>query len=119
MKKLTRYNRKVRVCFIQSALFICLLWIFFIPNFQKVNIGENDRYTVELDGVNVGVTADEATAKECLRRARRQLAAGNNELVLANAELKVTGEHVLIGRVSPSEDITQNMLAVFQRQLGM
>jgi murein DD-endopeptidase MepM/ murein hydrolase activator NlpD len=115
MKKLTRYNRKVRVCFIQSALFICLLWIFFIPNFQKVNIGENDRYTVELDGVNVGVTADEATAKECLRRARRQLAAGNNELVLANAELKVTGEHVLIGRVSPSEDITQNMLAVLQK----
>ena len=117
MKRLTRYNRKIRVCFIQSAIMICLLWIFFIPNFQKVNIGENDRYTVELNGVNVGVVADESTAKACLRTARRQLAAGNDELVLANGDLKVTGEQVLVGRVSSENDITRNMLKVLKQNV--
>ena len=117
MKDVTRYSRKMRVWFIQSVIYICVLWIFFMPNFQKVNTGTDDRYVVELDGVKVGVVSEPDMAKECLRAARRNIAAGNDELVLANAEIKVTGENVLFGRVSSMEDVTSAMNQVLQKNL--
>jgi len=117
MKDVTRYSRKMRVWFIQSVIYICVLWIFFMPNFQKVNTGTDDRYVVELDGVKVGVVSEPDMAKECLRAARRNIAAGNDELVLANAEIKVTGEKVLFGRVSSMEDVTSAMNQVLQENL--
>ena len=117
MKDVTRYSRKIRVWFIQSVIYICVLWIFFMPNLQKVNIGTNDRYVVELDGVKVGVVSNPEMAKECLRAARREIAAGNDELVLANAEMKVTGESILFGKISSMENVKSAMNKVLQKNL--
>ncbi len=53
-------------------------------------------------------------AQDCLREARRQVAAEHENLVYIDAQLDATGEEVFWGHIDTEAQITENMRAVLQ-----
>ncbi|WP_408070102.1 LysM peptidoglycan-binding domain-containing M23 family metallopeptidase [Butyrivibrio sp. JL13D10] len=82
-----------------------------------INTGDNI-YKVSLNGVEVGTLASKQAAEKCLRDARKKLASGSEELVLAKADLSLEGKEVLFGKVDSKKTVRENMLKVLNENLS-
>ena len=56
-----------------SAVVLCVV-LFLFPNYVPFGKGDDNMFTVSLNGEEVGVTASEEEARECFRMARREIA---------------------------------------------
>lgn len=72
----------------------------------------NNYFRIVLNGEEIGVTGEEGTAEELLIQARRDIAAGETELVFMEADLVCTGEKVLWGEVDEEELLLNRMREV-------
>ena len=71
MKRISRYNKKMRFTYIKCAMFATALAILFFPSRTKFEKAGDNMFTVWLDGTQVGVVAEEDEADLFLARARR------------------------------------------------
>ncbi|MCR5342191.1 MAG: peptidoglycan DD-metalloendopeptidase family protein [Butyrivibrio sp.] len=112
-------HKKVRIGLIKGAAAAIATWIILIlPVFSPVkNTGDNI-FTVSLNGVEVGTLASRQAAEKCLRDARRKLAEGSEELVLAKADLSLEGREVLFGQVDSKKAVREKMLEVLQNNIS-
>ena len=114
MKILSRYYKKVKIAYIKVAVFVSVIAAFFLPQRQSLESTGDNSFTVYLNGVQVGVMGDIEEVDECLIAARKQLASGSEEIVLAESELSWEGEEVLWGTVDDKGVIISNMLAALK-----
>lgn len=112
MKYLSCYYKRLKVRSIKIAILAVIVSIFFLPSYVGFKSSGNNMFTILLNGVNVGKVADPADAAECVKEARRQLAAGSSELILVEGEIEAQGKSVLFGRVDDPETIISNMAMV-------
>lgn len=119
MKRLTRYNKKMRFTYIKTAVLAITLAILFFPTWTKFEKVGNNMFTVRLNGTEVGVVAEEEDADRFLVKARKQLAGKENGLVLAESEMELVGQEVLFGEIDEENDVVNRMtdaLAKNERQ---
>lgn len=109
MKHITRHYRKIGYWFIRASLFFAFVWLFFIPSFIRADFSEDNIFYVTLNGENVGIVSSEDQAYEYLREARRLLQLDNTELVLAKADIEITGDHVVWQKMDSSDDVINRM----------
>jgi murein DD-endopeptidase MepM/ murein hydrolase activator NlpD len=95
----TVFRNKIRIWFLHSALVVIVAWILFMPSFVKFEKGEDNIFTVKLNGKVVGTASSRDEAFEAYRNARRSFARGSDELKMVRADLTVEGENVLWGSV--------------------
>ena len=112
MKKISRYNKKMRFTYIKYAMFSFALAIIFFPTWTKFEKAGDNIFTVWLDGTQVGVVAEEEDADLFLARARKCLAKKENGIVLAECDLELKGKEVLFGKVDEEKDIVNKMVEV-------
>ena len=115
MKHLTRHYRKLGYYFIRASLLFAFVWLFFIPGFIRADFSEDNIFYITLNGENVGIASSREQAYEYLREARRLLQLDNSELVLANADIEVTGDHVIWQKMDDSDDVINKMKSVLQK----
>ncbi len=105
--------KKFRIGFLQGSLIAASMWIIFIlPVYSPLQSTGNNIFRVSLNGKYVGTLASEQSAKKCLRDARRLLANGSDELILADASLELEGDDVLVGQIDSRKTVRDNMLKV-------
>lgn len=115
MKRVTSYHDKIRIWFVRAAFISCMIWIFFMPEFTPVKTDEEDIFTVSLNGTEVGVIPSRKVANECLSTARRMIAADSDEIVLAEANMEITGRKVVFGKVDQIDEVAAKMAAVLRK----
>lgn len=115
MKRLTRYNKKMRFTYIKIAVLAITLAILFFPTWTKFEKVGNNMFTVRLNGTEVGVVAEEEDADRFLVKARKQLAGKENGLVLAESEMELVGQEVLFGEIDEENDVVNRMADVLAK----
>ena len=110
----TVFRNKMKIWFLHSALVVIVVWILFMPSFVKFEKGGDNIFTVKLNDKVVGVTATRDDALKAYRSARRAIAKGNDELVLAKADLVIEGDNILFGEVDGTEYVARNMADVLR-----
>ncbi len=114
MKRITCHNKRLRFAYIKStilALFFCLL---LMNGYVRLEESGNNYFHITLNGVEVGTLAEEDQAERLLITARRNIASLSEELVFMEADMAVTGEEVLWGKIDDEEDVIARMEEVLR-----
>ena len=112
MKKFTCYYKRLKIVNIRIAALAIIVSIFFLPSFVPFEKLGNNMFTVILNNQNAGVVSAPEEAEQYAIEARRRIAAGSEELVLVESDLKVEGKEVLWGKVDDPEQIIENMTQI-------
>ena len=112
MKKFTCYYKRLKIVNIRIAVLAIIVSIFFMPAFVPFEKLGNNMFTVILNNQNAGVVSTPEEAEQYVIEARRRIAAGSEELVLVESDLKVEGKEVLWGKVDDPEQIIENMTQI-------
>jgi murein DD-endopeptidase MepM/ murein hydrolase activator NlpD len=108
----TVFRNKIKVWFLHSTLVVIVAWILFMPSLVKFEKGGENIFTVKLNDIVVGIAGSRDDAYEAYRIARRSIASGDGELVLAKADLSVEGDSVLWGEVDSVSKMSGEMVNV-------
>lgn len=97
-----------------SAVVLCVV-LFLFPDYVPFGKGDDNMFTVSLNGEEVGVTASEEEARECFRMARREIAQTSDTPLFIDANLEITGEHVNWGKTDSERDIVDQMKIILSK----
>ncbi|MCR5595340.1 MAG: M23 family metallopeptidase [Lachnospiraceae bacterium] len=97
------------------GFWVILFCALLLPSYKKLEYTGANTYEVFLNGTSVGKLEDEETAKQCLKKARRELNVASDELVLAGTDLTFTAKEEIIGILSDEADVIKNMKSVIER----
>ncbi len=114
MKYITLRYKRLRIRNIKLAILAVIINIFFLPSYTSFEHTGNNMFTVFLNKENVGVVSTEDQVEGLLREARRQVAAGSEELILIDSEISMEGSEVLWGEVDDTESVIANMVSVLR-----
>lgn len=112
MKSITSYYKRLKIRKIKIAVLAVFVSIFFLPSFVPFEKTGNNIFTVILNGREVGIVSTPEEAENCMLEARRQIAAGSEELVLVDSNLETQGSEVLWGKVDEPDKIVDQMAEV-------
>lgn len=112
MKRITSHYKRVNVRGIKIAVLAVFVSIFFLPSFVPFEKTGNNIFTVILNDQEIGMVSAPEEAERYVVEARRQLAAGSEELVLVESDLEIVGSEVLFGKVDDPDQIKEKMLQV-------
>lgn len=117
MKKISRHYKKMKIAYIKVTVFTAMVFAFFLPSYQKLESTGDNLFTVYLNGEQVGMVADADSVDDCLIKARRKIAGMSDEMVLVDSDITYEGKEVLWGRIDNETTITNNMIAVFKKNV--
>lgn len=112
MKRVTSYYKRLKIRNIKIAVLAVFVSIFFLPSFVPFEKTGNNIFTVILNDKEVGIVSNPEEAESCMLEARRQIAAGSEELVLVESDLETQGSEVLWGKVDEPGKIVEQMTEV-------
>ena len=111
-----RHNgKKTEFWFLTVSAFVLCAVLFLFPNYVPFGKGDDNMFTVSLNGEEVGVTASEEEARECFRLARREIAQTSDTPLFIDANLEITGEHVNWGKTDSERDIVDQMKIILSK----
>ena len=114
MKKIHHYHRRFRLSLMKAGVMATVICAFLLPSYVKFEKTGDNFFTVTLNGVAVGNVASEAIAENCMVEARRQIAGKEEDIVLIDADLQVSGQEKIWGKVDDTEDVIANMSAIMK-----
>lgn len=117
MRKFSKYYKRLQIRSIKISLIAVILGVFFLPGIIKVESTGDNMFTVFLDGTEVGKVADENTAEECLKTARRRMAGDGEELVLIESDMKLEGREVFWGHIDDEDTVTDKMQKILEKNV--
>ena len=111
------YRRKFRLCAIKSWVLTVVVCIFLLPSYAKFEKNGNNLYHISLNGIEVGVVANESVVEGYLIEARKNVVSGSDDLIFIEADVEVIGEEKLVGRIDSSEKVIKNMEGVLRQSI--
>ena len=106
--------RRLKFTYVKATLitlFVCLLFVEGYVAFERT--GENF-FHVFVNGVQVGTVGEAETAEKLLIKARKNVAAGSEELTFMDVEMSMVGEEVLWGEVDSERNVQAAMEEVLK-----
>ena len=116
MEYITHYYKRMKVRNLKITILAVFVSIFFLPSYVAFERTGNNMFTVLLNGTEVGVVASPEDAAQYVKEARRQIASGSDELVLAESDVETVGSEVLWGKVDEREQVISNMASEMASQ---
>ncbi|MBQ3105714.1 MAG: G5 domain-containing protein, partial [Lachnospiraceae bacterium] len=114
MRKVTKYYKRIRAGFLQAAIFIMFIYVFFIPNVTGY-VSQGDNYfTVFLNGTQIGYMGETDAIDDIVREARAKVALQSEEMVYAGADVEVIAEEVYFGRIDTYRTLVERAAAVLE-----
>lgn len=114
MKKLTRYNKRLKFTYVKITALTLFCCTFFLKGYTLLEKTGDNYFHIKINGVEIGTTKDAETAEELLSAARRNIASQSEELTFIDAELTLEGEEVLWGTVDSEDILLAKMEAALQ-----
>jgi murein DD-endopeptidase MepM/ murein hydrolase activator NlpD len=105
MKKYTNRYRKIKYTYVKTTfltLFACILLSKGYIGFEKT--GDN-YFHISINGEEIGTTSSAGHAKELIADARRAAVSDSSELTFIDADIEITGEEVLWGKISDDDTL--------------
>lgn len=93
---------------------ICFAALFFAPVFPKFEHGEDNFFTVTINGNEVGTCGDMDVVDELIARARREIARQSEDMVYIPVDVSVEGKEVLVGQVDSRQKLLERIKNVLQ-----
>ena len=114
MRKVTKYYKRIRAGFLQAAIFIMFIYVFFIPNVTGY-VSQGDNYfTVFLNGTQIGYMGETDAIDDIVREARAKVALQSEEMVYARADVEVIAEEVYFGRIDTYRTLVERAVSVLE-----
>jgi len=106
MRRLTRYNRRIKLTLIKAMSVTCLFCLLYIPIMQN-NGFRNDvgYYTVVLDGKELGAVNSVDEAHQAFTNARLRLSSESDSILYMNPDFNVYEQSRLVGTRMSATDI--------------
>lgn len=114
MKKFTRYYKRLKITYIQTALAAALAAAFFLPSYVKLEKTGENLFQVKLNGTLIGVTEDPKLLDAYIQEIRGGIASRSKELIFIDTNLEVEGKEVLWGKVDAASKIKRNLEEVLR-----
>lgn len=115
----TRLHKIRSVTRLRTAIFICGLFLLFMPDVHWWTPEGENRFMVFLDGVAMGTVDDPAKADELYREARRELEASREGMgFMQLPELTTKGEELIRGEIDREEDVKQLIKSTISSELS-
>ncbi|MCM1261469.1 MAG: M23 family metallopeptidase [Butyrivibrio sp.] len=107
----------MKIAYIKVAVAAAFAAMLFLPYYQELeSIGDN-QFIVYLNGERVGIVDDVDRIDLCLINARKKIAEGSDEIVLADCSVTYEGSEVLWGEVDDDSVIIDNMASIIERSI--
>lgn len=109
-KRVSKYRKLRTVTVLRTAIVCAAVFIFLMPVIEWWHEEGENRFTVFLDGVEMGVVGDLKQMGSLYREARRELAQERGSMsFVPMPELTYEGEELLVGEINESSDIKERM----------
>lgn len=113
MKAMTHNYRKIKITFIKVMVLSCIVAAFFLPHIEFYESTGDNRFRVFLYEEEVGYISDVDMIEDCIRQARRELAANSEGLyIVEEPVIRLEGEEVFWGKSDDAKTLTANIKAV-------
>jgi len=117
MKFLTRHYKRHRVSSLKVALWVVILNIIFVPEYQKVEQDGKNYFTVYLNEEYVGVVGMQTDVDKLLIEARREVGSKLDTLAFVQATIRTEGEEVVFGKTDSDKEIKQRMVDILNKDV--
>lgn len=114
MKFISIHYKKMKIAYIKIAILVSAIAALFLPYYQKLESMGDNQFTVFLNDKQVGIVDDVDRIDNCLINARKIIAGGSDEMVLADSSVTYEGCEVLWGEVDDDNVIIDNMASVLR-----
>lgn len=114
MKKIHHYHRRFRLSLMKAGALATVICAFLLPSYVKFEKTGDNFFTVTLNGVAVGNVANEVLAENCMTEARRQIAKTQEDIVLIDADLQISGQERIWGKVDDTDEVIANMAEIMK-----
>lgn len=114
MKQGYKKHKNLKFTYIIVTLLTFYVCLFFVPGYVVFEETGNNFFHVTLNGVMVGSVDKEEEAQELLLKARRSIAAENQDLTFLKTQMDIVGEEVLWGTVDDVTRVYGNMQKVLR-----
>jgi len=114
MRKITKYDKKLRGSFIKTAIAVIFLNILFLPQYTPFEKDGDNMFHLYLNGQEIGYAGKETEVEQLLQEARLELATSTDEIVFTDADLTFEGKEVLFGQINTDKELKESMLSVLQ-----
>lgn len=110
--KITKYGKTIKYTYIKWNMLILFLCLLLVPGYIKFESTGDNLYHIFVNGAQVGSVAHLEDAEDMLWKARREIAATSDDLVLMNVNMTYVGEEMLYGYVDDAQEVYENILQV-------
>lgn len=106
--------KRFKVTYLFTTCAVLLLALLFVPVIPKFEHGEDNYFTVRVNGTQVGACGSREEADALAARARRELSLQSGEMVYVPVEVETEGREILFGQVDTSRSLVERMIAVLR-----
>ena len=114
---ITTHYKRLGVRRLKIAVAAIVISLFFMPNFTKVERGEDNYFTVFVNGQQVGILGSEDAAKECFLQARRNVNSLSDKLTFLEAELTYDGQNITWGKIDSKDTVISNIEEIMKNNI--
>ncbi len=117
MKKTKNDYKKYKFTYIKATVFTFFFCALFMKGYTPFERTGENYFHIQLNGQEVGTVGDREEIPEILVEARRNIASASDDMIFMDADLEVSGEEVLWGRVDDREDVLARMEAALRGRI--
>lgn len=117
MVLLSRYHKKCKVAYLRVGIIAIALSALFLPTIRPVKSVGNNIFTLYVNGHEIGRVDDEKTADKILSDARRIVVADETDMVFIEAESRVEGAEVLVGKTDNLTEMIEKVVAEYKESV--
>ena len=109
MKKLKKFNSKIKYTYVVGALITCFIMLLVNPIISNRGDKDGTFYHVVINGKQQGSVLLEQTANEIVTEVRKQLAAQSQDIVYMDYQLEILPDKKVFGKIEDRETVERNV----------
>lgn len=106
MRKITKYNKSMKIAYIKAAITISIICLFFLPHYQPLRSQGDNMFALTLNEVFIGTVGSVEDADEYIRDARKALSSYYTNMLFIDTEIVLEGKEVYFGAVDSKSKMT-------------
>ncbi len=117
MSHFTKYVNFIKYSHYLAMLVTALLIFVCAPGLKKLEDKSSNKVSVFINGTSVGTVKDASEVSSMIIEARRRIAAENENLVLVDSEVVLSGSTDVVGQVDDRQTIVDNIYNLFKESV--
>lgn len=109
MRKFTKYHKKIKLAYMSSAFFMCVVMAVTFPLVNDTFAADNAYYLVVLDGEELGTVSGKAVIDKAVSNARLRLNEESESIVYLEPDLVIYKQDKLFGNKQSEEQLEEKI----------